>query len=192
MIYYLKGGLKRKKSKFAVIEVAGVGYKVFCSLPVLEKLPEAGSEVQLYTFLHLKEDEEELYGFLEEAELELFETLNGISGIGPRTALDLSVFGSLENLKAEIEKGKFDQKVKGIGRKKMQKILLELTGKIKESAQATVPEKEDEALDTLVSLGFSKQKSREALSKILPGSKNSEERVKEALKILGGAGKTLQ
>ncbi len=184
MIHYLKGKIEFKDKKFAIVEVAGVGYKVFCSLPVLEKLPEIGGETKIYTRLFPKEDKVELYGFLNEKELELFETLDEISGIGPKTALDLSIFGSLENLKQEIEKGGFDQRVRGIGRKKMQKILLELTGKLKEVSKKEI-EKPDEALDALVSLGFPYQRAKTALSRVSEEIKETEARIKETLKILG-------
>jgi len=187
MIYYLKGEIESKGKKSAVIGVAGVGYKVFCSDPVLEKLPESGQTVKLYTALCLKEETAELYGFLDEKELELFEVLNDISGIGPRTALDLSIFGSVEDLKAEIEKGGLDQRIKGVGKKKLQKILLELTGKLKEVSKKET-EKPDEALDTLVSLGFPRQKAKAALSGVPAGIKETEKRIKEALKFLGKPG----
>ena len=184
MIHYLKGKIEFKDKRLAVIEVGGVGYKVFCSLPVLERLPEIGQETKIYTRLFPKEDKIELYGFLNKKELELFETLEGISGIGPRTALDLSIFGSLENLKQEIEKGGFDQRIKGIGRKKMQKILLELTGKIKELKIPERGEPADGTLDALVFLGFPRQRAKEALARV-PGELSQEERVKKALRILG-------
>jgi Holliday junction DNA helicase RuvA len=185
MIHYLKGKIAQKGDKFLVMEVAGVGYKVFCSLTVLRRVVE-NTEAKLFTYLHLKEDAVELYGFLGLEELELFETLNDISGIGPKTALLLASLGSLEKLKETIEKDQLPQEIKGIGQKKAQKILLELTGKIKEIAK---PEKNtggDEALDALVSLGIPAPKAKTALSQVSPEIVETEAKIKKALEYLGG------
>src|SRR3989344_4146278 len=157
MIHYLKGKTEFKGEKFLVVEATGVGYKIFCSPNTLKNIPE-GEEAKIFTHLHLKEDAAELYGFLTLEELGLFETLNEISGIGPKTAMMLASLGSLEKLKEIMEKGKLPAEIKGIGQKRMQKILLELTGKIKELGPASGFSETDEALDALVSLGFPKQK----------------------------------
>jgi len=184
MIYYLKGKVEFKGEKFLVIEVAGKGYKVFCSGKTLESLKE-GEDCKIYTFLYLREEKTfELYGFLTKEELELFETLNEISGIGSKTALTLTSFGSLEDLKKKMEKEEFYQEIKGIGKKKGQKILLELTGKIKEISKKEIV-KQDEVLDTLVSLGFSRQKARECIERLPEEIRDTEAKIKEALKILG-------
>jgi len=183
MIYYLKGKVEFKGEKFLVIEVAGKGYKVFCSGKTLENLKE-GEDCKIYTFLYLREEKTfELYGFLTKEELELFETLNEISGIGSKTALTLTSFGSLEDLKKKMEKEEFYQEIKGIGKKKGQKILLELTGKIKELRRG-VPLR-DEALDALINLGFARPKAKDALTRVPKEIEDTERRIKEALKILG-------
>lgn len=183
MIHYLKGKIEFKDEKFLVIEVAGLGYKVFCSPSTLKKVSE-DKLVKLFTSLYLREDSAELYGFLSAQELELFETLNEISGIGPKTAMLLASLGSLEKLKEIIEKGQLPKEIKGIGKKRAQKILLELTGKAKEIETPQKIAKTDEALDALISLGFSKQRAKEALSKI-SGEMPEEEKIKKALEILG-------
>ena len=141
-------------------------------------------EIKVFTRLFLRREQFSLYGFLSPRELEIFDILESISGIGPKTALLLSSFGSLQELKKAIEKGKIP---KGISKKKLQRVLLELTGKIKEiSEKETEKEKtEREILETLKSLGFSLFEAKEALSKIPPHFKEPEERLKEALKILG-------
>ncbi len=181
MINYLKGKIIEKEDKYLVLENQGIGFKIFCSSKSLKEL-SVGIVAQIYTFLCLREDTIELYGFLSKKELELFEVLNEISGIGPKTSLDLSFFGSLEELKKKMEEENFYLEVKGIGKKKMQKILLELTGKIKEiSKKEEVP---DEALAALVSFGFSKTKAKQALLGLTKEAKTSEERIVEALKTL--------
>lgn len=184
MICSLGGRVEFKGEKFAVVDVAGVGYKVFCAPETLKKIA-ADQETQLFTHLHLKEDAIELYGFLTSDELGLFETLNGISGIGPKTALLLSSLGPLEKLKNTMESGKMPPEIKGIGQKKMQKILLELTGQIKQSMTPSKDNTLNDALDALISLGFPKQKAREALSRIPQDISDVDKRVQEAIKILG-------
>jgi len=163
--------------------VSGVGYKIFCSPGTLRGIPN-NQETEIFTHLHLKEDAIELYGFLNQEELELFEVLNSISGIGPKTAMMLASLGSLEKLKEIMESGKLPPEIKGIGQKRMQKILLELTGKIKELKKPGAFGPEDDATEALASLGFSKQKAGEVLAKI-SGSLPKEERIKIAIKALG-------
>ena len=181
MIQYLKGKIEFLDSKFLVIEVGSVGYKVFCSPDTLKREQE-GQEVRIFTHLQVKEDALELYGFLSEEELELFGVLNGISGIGPKTAMMLASLGPLEKLRKMMEAGKLPPEIKGIGQKRMQKILLELTGKIKEIKPVSPDDKD--VLDALISLGFAKEKAIAALTEI-PQEEAKEERIKKAIKILG-------
>lgn len=183
MIHYIQGEITYKDDKSLILENQGIGFKIFCSNKTLENF-KTGEEFKIYTFLYLREEKIELYGFSNSKELELFKTLNDISGIGPKTALDLSSFGSLENLRKEMEKEEFHREIKGIGKKKMQKILLELTGKIKEISKEERTG-QDEALDALVSLGFSKKRAETALQRLPKEIKDSGERIKAALKILG-------
>lgn len=178
MIHYLKGKLEFKDDKAAIVEVGGVGYKVFCSPVTLAKISK-GQEVNVFTYLHLKENAAELYGFLTQEELGLFETLIDISGVGPKTAMMLASVGSLNKLKEVIEKGELPHEIKGIGQKKAQKILLELTGKIKE-IDAT-----DDALDALISLGFPRPRVKAALSQVAGNIGDMETRIKKALEYLG-------
>lgn len=183
MIYSLTGKITHKDNKSLILENQGLGYKIFCSPNTLKKIT-AEQEIKIFTHLHLKEDAVELYGFLTLEELELFETLNEISGIGPKTAMMLASLGSLEKLKEMMESGKLPPEIKGIGQKRMQKILLELTGKIHELKSGAGFQDTDGALGALVSLGFPKQKAREVLSTI-PAEIPKEEKIKKALKILG-------
>jgi len=185
MISHLQGTIIIRDKDFIILEVNGIGYKVFLSGEALSKLSEKKQTAKLYTFLHWREGTPELYGFLSYSELELFETLNNISGIGPRTALQLASFGSLERLKSELENGKI--LIKGIGRKKLQKIMLEITGKIKEISKldAAVDDANKEALEALLSLGIPRQRARSALQQVDPDITDVQQRVKEVLKMLG-------
>jgi len=192
MISYLQGKIILKKEKFIVLEVNGVGYKIFLSRKTLSKLPEIGKNLNLFCFLNVRETALELYGFLDEKELEFFEILEGIRGIGPKAALEISSLGPIEKIKDRIisQDEKLFQGISGIGRKKAMAIILELSGKIKniekESSSFSPKEAEEkEAEEGLVSLGFSRQKARSALAKIPKDIKNTEQKIKEALKILG-------
>ncbi|MBI2624823.1 MAG: Holliday junction branch migration protein RuvA [Candidatus Nealsonbacteria bacterium] len=185
MIYFLEGKPVLKGNNFIVLEVNGLGYKVFLSANNLQRVEESEKAIKLFTSLRLKEDALELYGFLNQKELGLFETLNEVQGIGPKAALVLSSVGSPEDFRKAIEEGdaKFFAGIKGIGAKKIQKIILELTGRFKELKKEDNKETDD-ALDVLISLGFSRQKAKEALDKVSLETKEADQRVKEALKIL--------
>src|ERR1035437_7112371 len=117
MISYLNGKIILKKDKFIILEVAGVGYKVFVSAQTLLKLSEIDNTIKLFTF----------------EELEFFETLMDIRGVGPKSALDIAALGSLDKIKDRILKQdeKIFEGIPGIGSKKAMTIILELTGKIK-------------------------------------------------------------
>jgi Holliday junction DNA helicase RuvA len=185
MIAFLEGKIILKRDKFAIIETAGVGYKVFLNRQTLLKLLENDS-VKLFIYHDIKEDKSDLYGFLSYDELEFFEILNDIHGVGPKAALEISVLGPLEKIKDKIlaQDEKLFAGIPGIGAKRASSIILELTGKIMAkptSAKGPV----DDAEDTLVSLGFSKQQAKDALSRVPGDVKKTEDRVKQALKFLG-------
>lgn len=184
MIYTILGKIVKIGEDFIVLDIGKISFKIFCSENTLKKC-EIGKEKKFFVFLYKREDALNLYGFLNEKELELFEILESISGIGPKAALSLSVFGSLENLKKALEKEDFYRKIKGVGRKKIQKIILEITGKIKEISFKKKEREKDEVIEALVSLGFSKKMAREALNEVPSHIRNPQERIKEALKILG-------
>lgn len=185
MIGFLDGKVILKRDKFIILEVAGVGYKVFLSRQTLLRLPGISSDIKLFIYHNIKEDASDLYGFLSYEELEFFEILNDIHGVGPKAALEISVLGPLEKIKDKIlaQDEKIFAGIPGIGAKRASSIILELTGKIKTfgSAKASA----DEAKNALVQLGFSKQQAKEALTHVPASIKNTEERIKLALKNLG-------
>lgn len=188
MIAYLEGEIILKKEKYIVVKNGGVGYKIFLSKKNLLAAPATGQALKLFCFTNVKEDAIDLYGFLNSEELEFFEILESIHGIGPKAALEISSLGSLDSIKERIlnKDEKVFEGIPGIGKKKAMAIILELTGKVREMAPsfAKAMAGEDEAEDSLVALGFNRQKAKMALENI---SKNlsSEERIKQALKILG-------
>ena len=197
MISFLNGKIILKRDKFIILEVNNVGYKIFLSKPSLLKLPEIGESsnlakpsddghgVKLFIYHNVKEEALDLYGFFTYEELEFFEVLMDIRGVGPRSALDISALGSLDKIKDRILKQdeKIFEGIPGIGSKKAMTIILELTGKIKMLGQKKGSA--DEAVGALTQLGFSKQQAKDALSKVSSNIKNTEERVKFALKNLG-------
>lgn len=183
MISYLDGKIILKKEKFAILDVNGVGYKIFLSKMALSKIPEIGKSLKVFCFLNVRETAIELYGFLNQKELEVFEILDKIRGIGPKAALEIASFGPLEKINEKLL-----EKIPGIGRKKAMAIILELSGKIrditKKSSSAKDSESRDEAEEGLVGLGFSRQAVKEALSMIPKDIKETDQKIKEALKSL--------
>lgn len=189
MISFLQGKIIFKKEKFVVLDVAGVGYKVFLSKKTYGQIPAEGDNLKLFCFLNVRENLLDLYGFLNYEELEFFELLDTISGVGPKAALEISSLGPLEKIKKEIlaHDSEIFAKIPGIGPKKAQTIILELSGRIEEitKEKIKITKIPDEAEEALVNLGFSRQRAKEALSQIPKEAEVTEQRVKAALKILG-------
>jgi holliday junction DNA helicase RuvA len=193
MISYLNGKIIIKKEKFIVIDVGGVGYQVFLSKKSIDKLLGIGSDIKLFCFHEIKETANNLYGFFDEKQLEFFEILNDIRGIGPKVALEISSLGSLDEIKDKIlsQDGNIFAGIPGIGKKRAMTIMVELTGKIKESlasAQKITGKKgagaKDDAEDALVNLGFPRSRVKEALSQISKDMVETEQRVKQGLNML--------
>jgi len=173
--------------KYILIDVNGVGYKVFSSLETQKTLPKKGEQVSLFTHLAVRETALELYGFATLAELEMFEMLIAISGIGPRSATSVLSVAPLDMLKRAIASGdtSYLTKVSGIGKKVSEKIILELRDKLgAEDGEAQAPDLSD-ALDALVALGYSAKEARDALHKVSGDAPSLDQKIKEALRILG-------
>ncbi len=188
MIAFLQGKIEYKNEKFIIIETANIGYQIFCSMKTLEKI-EIGQEIKFFTHLCLKKEAIELYGFITLKELELFKRLNNISGIGVKTALNLASFGSLEKLKEMIGSQKFLPELKGIGKKRLQKIILEISeisNAVSNMEEKQFTPEQESVLEALISLGFSVQKAKQAIKQIPEEIKETEEKIKECLKFLQG------
>ncbi len=184
MIAFLEGKLIAKKDKYAIVNVAGVGYRVFVSKNSILKLPNIGENIKLFTYLKVAENVMDLYGFLTQDELDFFEVLNDIRGVGPKASLEISALGSLEKIKDKIlqQDESVFAGIPGIGSKRASTIILELTGKIKTLSGKS--QSADEAENALIQLGFTKQQARDALSQVSQDIKNPEERIKFALKSM--------
>lgn len=187
MIGKLKGQVIHKDEKSLVIDVSGVGYKVFTTLFNLQSLGKL-DEVKLWTHLSVKETSLDLYGFKEKEELDIFELLISVTGIGPKSALGILNISSSDSLKKGIVDGDITYltKVSGIGKKTAEKIVLELKDKFGVMGESDSSNKEDvDVMEALRSLGYSKEEAREVMKKIPLDLEGTNAKIKEALKILG-------
>ncbi|MBI4132503.1 MAG: Holliday junction branch migration protein RuvA [Candidatus Sungbacteria bacterium] len=191
MIVLLDGTIELKGEKFVAIAANGVGYRVFATAETIRKIPEKGQKIKLWTHLYQREDTIELYGFLHFAELEFFETLIQLPGIGPKSGLGIMAVAPLDTLKKAIAAGdtSYLTKVSGIGRKTAEKVILELREKLAGQGVtiSDVPElrEESDALEALIALGYTQSEARSALAAIPREIKGARERVQEALRRLG-------
>ncbi len=195
MITYLKGPIAHKNPSFVVIEAGGIGYHVNISLYTYTKI-EKMEAVKPLTHFHVKEDAQVLFGFAEETERRLFQLLISVSGVGPATALVVLSSMNPEEVRANIigENVAAIKKVKGIGPKTAQRIILHLKDKlIKESGESPTmiaPQNNtlrEEALSALVNLGFPRTAVQRALNRVLnaaPNTDSSEQLIKLALREL--------
>jgi len=192
MIGSVKGKIILKTDKFLIVETAGVGYKINVSPDTLAKLslPRKSSgqndtDVSFWIHTHVREDILDLYGFLDRQELEFFEMLINVSGIGPKGALNILGVASIETLKKAIATSDtaYLTKISGIGKKTAEKIVIELRDKMGEEKSGTSLQGELDALEALKSLGYSQNEAREALKKVSPDI-NTNTKIREALKIL--------
>lgn len=187
MIGHIEGKIELSNDKYVIVDINGVGYKIYISANIFKKLPKIGEKVKLYTHLHVREDIMDLYGFLDRKDLEFFEMLISISGIGPRGATNILNVASVETLKKAIanEESSILTKVSGIGKKIAEKIILELKNKVTGENLGGRAGADGEAIDALTSLGYKLYEAREVLKKVPESTKEVGEKVKYALKLLG-------
>lgn len=178
MIAFLKGKLALASPTAVVVDVNGVGYRLFIPASTFYHLPPTGSEVMFHTYLVIREEAALLYGFLDPDELTTFETLINVGGIGPKGAL--SILAAIDP--AELTKAIINEdvtrlvKVPGIGKKTAQRIILELKDKItkvtgpvavNEAVSGGQSSNETDAFDALIALGYQAAEARQALKKVL-------------------------
>jgi len=188
MIAKLKGKIEYVKDSYAVVDVGGVGYKVYLSAYTFGKVA-ALKDVELFIHTYVREDTLALYGFLALEELEMFELLISISGIGPKAATGILSIATPKTIKTAIlnEDPSILTKVSGIGKKTAERVILELKNKV---ADISTGEKEEVAIDTdsieaLVSMGYTTAEARDALKFVPSDVKDVGQRVKMALKTMG-------
>ena len=185
MIGSIKGKIIHKTEKYLIVETGGIGYKINISPDTLSRLKK-DSDISFWTHLHVREDALDLYGFLEYGELEFFEMLINVSGIGPKGALTILGIASIETLKKAIGTGDISYltKISGIGKKTAEKIIIELRDKVGKENKDISLQGELDALEALKSLGYSQIEAREALKEVSPDL-DTNSKIREALKILG-------
>lgn len=200
MIYSVRGKLIRKEPNLAVIECAGVGYACRTTLNTLSRLGSIGSEAFLLTYLYIREDAVELFGFATEQELNCFKMLISVSGVGPKAGLAILSDTSPESFALNVATGDYKAftKTKGIGPKLAQRVVLELKDKItNEQLTSSVTGDTDfravteggntsEAISALVVLGYSQAEAASVIAKLDP-SLSVEELIKNALKKIAAS-----
>lgn len=188
MIGLLRGTIEYLKDGYVVVDVNSVGYKVYLTNFALGKI--AGKkEIELFIHTHVREDILALYGFLAREELDMFELLISVSGVGPRSAIGILSIADPKTIRTAIvnEDPGILTKVSGVGKRTAERVIVELKNKV---ADLTTGEKEEavadsDAIEALTTMGYSVTEAREALKNISKEIKDVGERVKLALKNLG-------
>jgi len=190
MISFLRGKVLNKSNNYITLDVRDVGYQVFVGEAFLNEL-KIGTEVEVYTHHRVKEDISDLYGFKTINDLEFFELLLTVSGVGPKSALGVLSMAVVNDIKESIVRGDSDllTKVAGIGKKTAERVVLELKNKVVsdgDNGDGIITNNfSGDEIDALMSLGYSLSEARNALNMVDPSVTDSGERVKEALKKIG-------
>lgn len=197
MIAYLNGILELKFNGYIIIDVMGVGYKVFMSETSINKLGEIGDKVRVYTHYHVREDEISLYGFLNIEELNMFELLISVSGVGAKSALTTLAYIEPSTFALAVVSNDTSKLVKipGIGAKTAARIVLELKDKLKnqdivknkvDKIESNIENKEniEEAITALQVLGYNRKEIEKTFEKIEDTNISLEELIKKGLKYL--------
>ncbi len=194
MFAYIKGKLAIKSTDYVVIDVGGVGYKIFAPTSTINKLGEIGSEAMVHTHYHVREDNISLYGFATAEELRMFELLIGVSGVGAKSANTIlaNISPSKFALSVITNDVKELTKLPGIGAKSAQRIILELKDKLKTEESVSANEvftdnfqvgndTLSEAVSALQVLGYPQRDAQKAVSSVNAEGLSVEEIIKKAL-----------
>lgn len=191
MISFVEGTIEYLGDKFVILNTGGIGYKVSIVPKLLNSLPKSQEKVKLFVHsqLNMREGTFDLYGFADREGLELFNLLIGVSGIGPKNALNILSSVEPRHLKAAVvnEDPNYLKKISGLGPKIAQRLVLELKNKVDHidmgDMQGVDVGQEGHAVDALLALGYSPSQAKDALKDAK--GKTLEERVRDALKMLG-------
>lgn len=177
MYEYLKGRLIEKEPTFAVLEVGSIAYKILIPLSTYSSLPMQESNVLLYTSFIVKEDSHALYGFLSKHDRDLFDLLNTVSGIGPKTALALVGHMEMSSFQAAIASSNIQliSKVPGIGKKTAERLVVEMKDKFKKLGKDKFPVSASDgqgnlisdAVNALIYLGYNPMQAQKAIQKAM-------------------------
>ena len=201
MISYIRGELAAVQEQKAIVEAGGIGYGIYMSQQTLSMLPAVGEEVKMHTYLNVREDAMQLYGFLTGEVLQVFRLLIGVSVIGPKAGLNILSCLSPDELRFAVLAGdvKTISSAPGIGKKTAEKLILELKDKmsiedvLEQAAHGGEQSKEIEATDTgmqaeavqaLTALGYGSAESLRAVKKVSVDCASVEDLLREALKNL--------
>lgn len=197
MISYIKGNLEAKNLDNVVIDVGGIGYKIFMSINSIERIGEIGTIVKVHTYMRVREDDISLYGFCTNEELRMFEQLIGVSGVGAKSALTILSNISPSSFALAIISGDVNtlKSLPGIGAKSAQRMILELKDKMKTQdaieteimpiKTVVANDKTRDAVEALQVLGYARKDIDLAISNIDTKDLSVEEIIKQGLKYLG-------
>ena len=198
MFSYIKGTLEIKTLNYIVIDVNGVGFKIFMSESAIQRLDETGKNIKIFTHMQVKEDDISLYGFITNEELRMFELLISVSGVGAKSAINMlsSITPSKFALAVISNDVKTLTKIPGIGPKSAQRIILELKDKLKtedsifkddiEIKNSIIEDnKLEEAIQALKVLGYTRQEIENVIHKIDITNLVVEDIIRKALGYLG-------
>ena len=196
MIAYIHGTIAEKSPTRIVVDVNGLGYEIHIPVSTYEKLPAAGERIRLLTYLHVREDILQLYGFGSEEQRALFLELISISGIGPRTALGVLSKVSVSDFTAAVLNENFSllTQIPGIGKKTAQRLVMELKDKLQRGVEPITSSSwqslnvAEEAVLALVSLGYRQIEAQKLVNQVLAAEKqvpSVESLIKKALQTVG-------
>lgn len=190
MIGFLRGEVFFKEGSFIILDVKGVGYKILAASDVLSKANK-GISLELFIYTHVREDNISLFGFLEPSDLKLFENLISVSGIGPKTAMNIFSVGTRKEITNAVIQGDVDffTSVPRLGRKNAQKIIIELKNKFDSTSEIDLSGSDmsgsEEVVFALRSFGFTSKEIRDAIRQVKKDGQKVTETIKLALKYLG-------
>lgn len=199
MFAYISGRLEDKENNAVIVDNGGIGYRVFMPQKGIQKLPEVGQEIKIYTYYYVREDNISLYGFITKEELRMFELLLSVSGIGAKSAIVVVSEMSPSKFALDVISSDVSNlvKVPGIGKKTAQRVILELKDKLKTESAIIKEDKIaenniiqeansniDEAIAALQVLGYTKKDIENALAKIELKNLSIEDIIRKALAVL--------
>ena len=197
MFAYIKGSLEEKGNNYVVIDVSGIGYKIFMSETAISKMCDLGANVKVHTYYYVREDNISLYGFITKEELKMFELLLSVSGIGAKSAI--TILSNITPSKFALAVISNDvgslKKIPGVGPKSAQRIILELKDKLKTEqaieeedveikCEIRKTENVSEAMEALQILGYNRREIEKVFEKIANLDVSVEELIKKALSLL--------
>lgn len=198
MFAHIEGIVAEKSADTLVIDCGGVGYEMMVSSAALSAAPAVGERMRCYTLLNVREDAMELFGFYSREEKHMFEKLRGVSGVGPRTALQILSTLSVRDLSIALVTGDATAlaRAPGVGKKTAQRLVLELRDKVDNEqltgeSVAVTPiavgnDVQGEAIEALMALGYASQEAARAVARVAGQADKVDELIRLALKGMNG------